>query len=442
MPRSIAKRPPLQGVFRAPGSKPETQRALIMGTLADGRTSLHSPLVSRETELMADACRALGAEITRTGDRIDIVGADPWRTANGTGYVWAGGSALIARVCAVIGSALPGRLIVDGTCSLRERPFGPLFEVLAGKGVGFLFPGAPGRPPFATLSDSLPGGRYDLDTTVSSQFATALLIAAPLAADPLRLRLRGPLYSMSYIRQTVEMMSRFGVPVQEAPGMRELTVPGGKRYQARTLRLTGDYTSASYLMGAAAVTRGRVTVTNLDPHSAQGERTIVGILTELGARVHRLDGDGSVTIDCGDLTGAADADFDLRDCPNILPTVAAVAATVPGRIRITGGRLTQHHKSPRIAAMATELHRVGIPVALVTDREGTVDGLDIRGRVSHEGDADFSDHGDHRILMATVLLGLAGRRPCRIGDAADTADSFPAFMNLLDLDAEVFAEER
>jgi 3-phosphoshikimate 1-carboxyvinyltransferase len=114
--------------------------------------------------------------------------------------------------------------------------------------------------------------------------------------------------------------------------------------------------------------------------------------------------------------------------------VAAVAATVPGRVRITGGRLTQNHKSPRIDAIAAELAQAGVGVQVLTDRTGFVDGLEITGADAHAGGVEFSDHGDHRILMALALFSLACRNPCLFSGVWDTEDSFPDFLDCLCLE--------
>lgn len=435
-PVIIRRRSPIDAHFLAPPSKPETQRAMFLATLAEGTSTITSPLVSRETEAMATACRMLGAAIEPEAGGLAIAGLGPkLRTPPQprTRYVWAAGSALIGRLFATLGAATPDRVIVDGNCNLRSRPFAPLFAALAEQGIRYDFYDGAGRLPCAATADSLPGGHYRLATSVSSQFVTALLMPAPLARRATTIELVGPTYSLPYIRQTVEMMRRFGAAVLVGDGERELAVAADQALRARAIALGGDFTSASYLMGAAFITRGRITVGNLDRDSLQGERAICDILATMGARVvWRPDG-RSVTIDCRDLPSEVDAEFDLRDCPNILPTVAALAATIRGRVRLAGAKLTQHHKSPRISAMAAELAKVAVPVTLLRDADGAIDGLEVRGRPTHGGEVVFSSHGDHRIFMSLALLALAGERPSTFAQPCDTADSFPEFARMLGL---------
>lgn len=438
MARLISRQDPIHGRFRAPASKPETQRALIMAALADGLTKISYPLVARETLVMIEACRSLGAKIAQHEDRLEVSGTGPVcgqeLAASGPAgdrYVWASGSALVARLFLTLASALPENVIVDGNCTLRVRPFRPLIEALSQKGVEFRFFDKAGHLPVTAVSRSLPGGRYQLGTDVSSQFATALAISAPLADTPLLLELTGPEYSISYIRQTVDMMARFGVAVDATDDMRRILVPNQRCYQAVDVEITGDYTSASYIVGAAFVTGGSITVSNLDPASLQGERAILDIVADLGGEVSWTAEQNTVHVDCTRLTAPVDAVFDLRDCPNILPTVAAMAATVPGRVRIMGGRLTQNHKSPRISAIAAELSKAGVAVETTRDDSGDLDGLVINGGTHLAGGVEFSDHGDHRIYMALCLFSLACQTACSFSGAPDTHDSFPGFQELL-----------
>jgi 3-phosphoshikimate 1-carboxyvinyltransferase len=425
-----------------------------MAALADGLTKITHPLVARETEVMIDACRALGAKVSRFDDRLEVAGIGPASGGQpaalagpGSRYIWASGSALVARLFLTIGSALPEAVIVDGKCNLRVRPFSPLFAELRRNGVEFRFPDMDGHLPCVATSVTLPGGSYELGTEISSQFATALAISAPLAESTTRIDLTGPSYSTSYIRQTLDMMAHFGVSTTVEGGadsggggttgddVRRITVPGGRPYRSRDVEISGDYTSVSYLLGAALVTRGTVTVAGLDPDSLQGERAIVGILAGMGAGIRWLPG-GTLVVDCAGVPSEVDAAFDLSDCPNILPTVAAMAATVPGRVRITGGRLTQNHKSPRIHAIAEELAKAGVPVRIIVDPGGFVDGLEVRGRREHDGGAEFTDHHDHRIFMAMAMYSLACRKPCWFSTEPDTEDSFPGFLDYFGFRAE------
>lgn len=436
----ISRRDPIRGEFNAPSSKPLMQRALIMATLSEGLSMIHRPLAARETSIMIEACRSLGAEISVLGDRLDVrgIGSDFGHNRSATHgpstrYIWAGGSALVARLFLTLGAAFPESFIIDGNCNLRGRPFGPLIEALRYKSVEFDFFDAQDCLPCTAMSTTLPGGHYKLSTDISSQFITSLLISAPLAESPLSIELAGSSHSISYIKQTITTMSYFGVAVDTEDDFRQITVQNGQSYVARDIQLTGDYTAASYIIGAAFITRGQIRLDNLDRYSLQGESAIIDILARLGADIQWAPEQNALQIDCTGPLRRVNEVFDLADCPNILPTVAAISATVPGRVRIVGGRLTQNHKSPRVEAMAAELSKAGASVKVLKDKEGLVDGLEIKGVAGYEGGTVFSSHGDHRIAMATMLFTLACRRPCTLTGAFDTADSFPGFVDYLGL---------
>jgi 3-phosphoshikimate 1-carboxyvinyltransferase len=430
----------INGEFIAPSSKPQTQRALIMAALSDGTSTIRWPLRSRETAIMIDACHSVGAKVTQFEDRfiVDGIGAGPGGSRDTAGragmrYIWAGGSALVARLFLTIGSALPENIVVDGTCNLRVRPFEPLIAALKDKGVELSFFDTQRRLPCTVTSTSFPGGNFQLGTDISSQFVTSLLTSAPLAVNPLSIELTGSHYSLSYIKQTTDMMANFGVTATTGDDMRQITVTDGQDYRATDIEIDGDYTSASYILGAAFVTRGHIKLRNLDPNSLQGERAVVSILAQLGARVRWIEDGRTIDLDCTGLPTRIDTSFDLSDSPNILPTVAAIVATIHGSVRITGGRLTQNHKSPRIEAIAQELGKAGVSVQILKSQDGAIDGLRVDGAERHNGDIVFSNHGDHRITMALMLFALACRNPCSFHEDLDTMDSFPGFTEFLGL---------
>ena len=352
-----------------------------MAALGDGNTTICSPLHSSETLIMMDACRVIGAQVVQGESEVKVAGiqrtvpfADPTRSE--TRHVWAGGSALVGRLLAVISAIIPVEVVVDGNDVLRKRSFEPLLSALRSAGAKIRYFDRKNRIPCMSISSELSGGHYRISTSTSSQVATALMIVALEATGPTTIRLVGNLYSRSYIRQAAAMMRHFGVDVSISPDEREISDSDGQRYRSGRVDITGDYTSASYLMGATFASRGIITLSNLDRHNLQGERAIVDVIAALGARVEWLPTPNTLRIDCTDLSSRVDVAFDLSDSPNILPIVAAMAATIPGRVRLTGGHLTQFHKSRRIEAMATELAKADIGVSLLRDAEGAVDGLE------------------------------------------------------------------
>jgi len=417
------------GTFRVPSSKPETQRAIVAASLADGESRIFNDLRCAETDLMKEGCRALGAVIEEQDDHLRIVGVGG-RPQAARRLIDAGGSALVLRMLAAISSAAPGPSVLTGDSTLRGRVMAPLLGALGALGAEVEPILGNGCAPLVNWGGGLAGGRCVLPGDVSSQFVTALLFAAPLAAAPVDLTVSDRVFSQSYIRQSLAQLARSGVTVEAADDLRRLRILPG-RYRPGEWTVGGDYTSASYLLAAAALLPGRSVLENLDSDSLQGERAILDMLAELGLDVEVDSAARSVTVENRGDSLRGDFEFDVADCPNILPTLAAIGAFVDGRLRITGGRLTRFHKSVRIEAMAAELAALGADIRPIL-RDGVVDGFEIAGRPGYAGGASLSGHGDHRIFMSLFVASLRVERPCRISGGEDVGLSFPGFFEAIE----------
>jgi 3-phosphoshikimate 1-carboxyvinyltransferase len=198
-------------------------------------------------------------------------------------------------------------------------------------------------------------------------------------------------------------------------------------YRAQDITIHEDYTSASYLLAAAALFPGRTVLTNVYGDSLQGEFAIVPILRQLGVNVTFDEATLSLTVDNprGSLCGAFEVD--VRDCPNITPTLAALGAFVQGSLRLTGGRLTRFHKASRIEAMAAELTRAGVDIEVLYN-DGVCDGFEVRGARTYPGGVTLSSWGDHRIFMSLFVASLRMRSANRFSGFEDVRLSFPTFM--------------
>lgn len=417
----------LDAAIAAPPSKPETQRAVLLASLATGRSRIGNALRSRETDAMVTACGALGARLAWEdgGWTVDGCGFAPGhRVPGGRLAVQADGSGLVARIFAALGCAAEGGATVDGNEVLRGRVMAPLFEALAGAGVPISYPGRPGHLPVTVGASGFPGGRFDLPGDVSSQFATALMMAAPFGARPTEIRMTRPVHSAAYLAQTVAALRRAGVAVGHDAEFAEIAVTPGPVLPCDAA-CGGDFTSASYLVAAAAILPSRLTLRGLHPDSLQGERSIIDTVARMGVKV-AWAGD---TVTISNPTGRLVGDFavDVIDGPNIVPTLAAIGAFVEGSLTVTGGALTRLHKSDRIDAMVTELRKLGADIDPV-ERLGKVDGFVVRGRSDYEGGVDLADHGDHRNFMSLFVASLRCRQPNRIHGQLDVAQSYPDFM--------------
>jgi 3-phosphoshikimate 1-carboxyvinyltransferase len=276
-----------------------------------------------------------------------------------------------------------------------------------------------GYPPVTVRGRGLSGGRVLLKNLDSSQYVSSLLISAPYAAGDVTVVLEGRIPSLPYVEVTLEAMERFGVTVRrEAPNT--FVVPRGQRYGGRTYRVEGDVSSASYFFLAAAVAGGTVRVHNIRPRTRQGDLGLLSVLEELGCAVRREDGAVTVT---GGVQVPGEKTFDLGAMPDMVPTLAVLAALRPGKTTITGVAHLRVKESDRLAALATELRKTGI------DALETADGLVIAG--GRPRGAEIETYDDHRIAMSFAVLGLAVPGMV-IGNERCVEKSFPRFWEALE----------
>jgi 3-phosphoshikimate 1-carboxyvinyltransferase len=414
-------RPPVATV-RVPGSKSITNRALVLAALAEpGPGSvLTGALRSEDTEVMADALRALGFHLDAEWDR-GIVhvsrgpSASPVPAAEADLFV--GNSGTSMRFLTALVSLGRGRYRLDGVPRMRERPIGDLLDALRQFGVRVACEEREGYPPVVVEADGLAGGRARVRGNVSSQFLSGLLMAAPLARGEVTVEVDGPLVSAPYVAMTVRMMRDFGADVV-ADGDRSFRVAPRPGYRARTYAVEPDATAASYFLGAAAITGGRVTVAGLGAKGLQGDVRFVDILEAMGCRLVRDE--AGLTVCGGPLRGAL---VDMNAISDCVMTLAAVACFADGSTAIRNVAHIRHKETDRIGALANELRRLGAGV------EELPDGLRITPRPLHG--ATVETYRDHRMAMSLALVGL--RVPgVVLRDPGCVAKTYPGFFEDLE----------
>jgi 3-phosphoshikimate 1-carboxyvinyltransferase len=396
-----------------PGSKSLTHRALICAALAGGESLLRGALVAEDTQLTAKALESLGARISFEEDGARVQGTGGKLSLPGK-PIYLGNSGTSMRLLTAIATLCSGggEVVLDGNEAMRRRPISALVDSLRQLGVE-IEAGPNGCPPVRIKAQRLPGGRCVIDASQSSQFVSALLLAAPYAEKDTAIQIAGEAVSTPYIALTVQMMARFGVAVQEGGG--EYSVRSGQRYQARGLDIEPDGSNASYFLAAAAATGGRVKVVGLGSGSAQGDMGFLDVLEEMGCEVVREEGSVEVK---GPKDGLRAVDADMARMPDVVPTLAVLAALAKGETRITGAAHLRHKECDRLSALATELSRVGVKVSEQQD------GLTITGGNGHG--AEIETYDDHRIAMSFAVLGLAVPG-ISVKDPGCVAKSFPGF---------------
>ncbi|MEU4268474.1 3-phosphoshikimate 1-carboxyvinyltransferase [Streptomyces sp. NPDC026092] len=396
---------------RIPGSKSLTNRALLLAAAADGPSALGAPLVSEDTTAFREALRGLGVRTDTTGDD------DTWtvhglgRGPSGTGTVWCADAGTAARFLPPFAATGHGDFGFEGSDQLTARPVAPLAEALRRLGTDVTTaPG--GRLPLRVRSSGLDGGELTVDSSLSSQFLTGLLMAGPLMRTPLTLRVP-ELVSRPYIDMTLALMRHFGADVEEStPGVFAVRPTG---YRGADLPVEPDASTASYVFAAAAVTGTSVRVAGLGRGSLQGDLRFTEILARTGARVETTDEATTVTG-----TGALRGGFsvDMGEISDTFMTLAAIAPLADAPITITGVAHARLKESDRVAAVEGNLRALGIRTETGPDRITVHPGTPAPARIVC--------HRDHRIAMAFSVLGLRAEG-ITLDDPGCVAKTFPGF---------------
>ncbi|MGA7563671.1 MAG: 3-phosphoshikimate 1-carboxyvinyltransferase [Desulfobaccales bacterium] len=415
MIKNIQPCDPVQATLTLPGSKSYTHRALVAASLAAGESLLVNPLRAEDTELTAMALTMLGAGIDWEAAAVRVRGAGG-RWLPHAGPIYLGNSGTSMRFLTALTALGQGSYRLTGTERLCQRPLDELLNALGQLGVRAAAEGGAGCPP-VVVHGGLRGGRAVISGAISSQYVSALLFIGPLAPEGVEIEVTAELVSRPYVDLTLEVMGAFGVSYYRQ-GYSYFQVPGGQTYQARDYAIEADASSASYFWAAAAVTGGRVTIANLDSDSCQGDASFPEVLARMGCEVASTE--SGLMVRGGPLRGI---NVDLAAMPDLVPTLAVVAACAQGETVITGVPHLRHKESDRLAAVAAELNKMGIAA-----RE-TADGLIIPGGRPHG--AAIDPHQDHRLAMSFAVAGL--KIPgVVIHDPGCVSKSFPDFWEYLD----------
>jgi 3-phosphoshikimate 1-carboxyvinyltransferase len=412
------------GTIALPGSKSISNRTLLLAALADGTTDIIGLLDSDDTARMLEALRTLGVKCEPTGVaggyRVHgCAGALPAKTAE----LFLGNAGTAFRPLTAVLALTGGSYRLSGVPRMHERPIGDLVDALRALGADIGYLGKDGFPPLEIrparlATEPAVGVRGD----VSSQFLTALLMALPLAGRRIAVDVIGELVSKPYVELTLNSMRRFGVAV-ERDGWRRFAVPAGARYRTPgTIHVEGDASSASYFLAAGAIGGGPVRVQGVGRASAQGDVRFVEVLEAMGAVVAMGD-------DWIEVRGARPlraVDLDLNHIPDAAMTVAILALFADGPCTIRNVANWRVKETDRLAAMATELRKVGATV------EEGADSLRITPPpgASPAPGAVIDTYDDHRMAMCFSLVALGGV-PVRINDPACVNKTFPEYFREL-----------
>lgn len=403
-------------VFAAPPSKSYTHRAIIAGALAKGKTTIFRPLEAEDTRLTANALRSLGIVIEEQEGRMIITGCDGDIPNRKPTTLDLDNSGTSLRLLTTLGLLCRHPVILTGSARMQERPIGPLADALPALGGTVEFLEKTGYPPIR-VSGKLTGGPVVVDGSMSSQFISSILMAAPYAEQDVEVTIPQPPASASYLDITLAVMEAFGAKVTRT-GCERFTVSRTDQYNARRYTIEGDYSSASYFFAIGAICGGKVKVKNLAQKTVQGDRRFLDALAAMGCTITYAK--DFVTLErTGDLQGIA---FDMSTSPDTVQTLCMVAAMASTPTTISGISHLKFKESDRINGTADLLRSLGGDVSV------SEDSLTIRPAPLHGGTIDPAN--DHRTAMSFAVLGLG------IGDVTITNrecvnKSFPGFWESL-----------
>lgn len=398
----------IEGTIIPPCSKSYAQRALAAALLADGVSTLCNVEFCDDTRSALRCIEALGARVVRAdATTLSIAGGlDPKGN-----ILEVGESGLATRLFTPIAALCDKPISIEGRGTLLHRPMNMMIEPLRQLGVGVRDGG--GKLPIC-VRGPIAGGEVAVDTSVSSQFVTGLLLALPLARNDSTLHVSDAV-SVPYLDMTLDTAARFGIEIHQRD-YKEFYIPGGQSYEPADFAIEGDWSAAAILLVAGAIA-GEITAQNVSMLSKQADTAVCDALVRAGAVV--IDENTSITAAARPLKAF---EFDATQCPDLFPALAALAAAADGVSVIRGTSRLEHKECNRAEVLCEEYARLGIEIDIEEENIMKIRGGKIRA-------ANVQSHGDHRIAMSLAVSALHADGEVVIGGAECVAKSYPRFFD-------------
>ncbi|WP_419237409.1 3-phosphoshikimate 1-carboxyvinyltransferase [Photobacterium leiognathi subsp. mandapamensis] len=410
----------INGEVNLPGSKSVSNRALLLAALAKGTTRLTNLLDSDDIRHMLNGLKLLGVNYQLSDDKTvcEVQGLGHAFSPEQALELYLGNAGTAMRPLAAALCLGGGEFVLTGEPRMKERPIGHLVDALRSAGADIEYLENENYPPLKIKGTGLKGGEVEIDGSISSQFLTAFLMAAPLAKDDTVIRIKGDLVSKPYIDITLHIMAQFGVEVENRD-YQEFVVKGNQSYVSPgDFLVEGDASSASYFLAAAAIKGGEVKVTGIGKKSIQGDVQFADALAAMGAEIEW--GDDYVISRCGELTAV---DMDFNHIPDAAMTIATTALFAKGTTSIRNVYNWRVKETDRLSAMATELRKVGAEVEEGEDYITIVPPSNLQH-------AAIDTYDDHRMAMCFSLVALSDT-PVTINDPKCTSKTFPDYFDKL-----------
>ncbi|WP_394205294.1 3-phosphoshikimate 1-carboxyvinyltransferase [Shewanella waksmanii] len=408
----------VQGTINIPGSKSISNRALLLATLASGKTKLTNLLDSDDIRYMLASLKQLGVKFTLSENNTvcELEGLGRPLTTSEAQTLFLGNAGTAMRpLCAALALG-EGQFTLTGEPRMEERPIGDLVDALRTLGADVTYLKNDGFPPLTINATGLNGGTVEIAGDLSSQFLTALLMVTPLAKDSVTIHIKGELVSKPYIDITIALMAQFGVKVINHD-YKQFEIVSGQKYQSPgTVLVEGDASSASYFLAAGAIKGGEVKVTGVGLKSIQGDVKFADVLEKMGAEI--IWGDDYIIAKGGVLNAI---DLDMNHIPDAAMTIATAALFAKGTTRMTNIYNWRIKETDRLAAMATELRKVGAIVDEGHDYITITPPAELNT-------AEIDTYNDHRMAMCFSMLAFA-QCGITINDPDCTSKTFPDYFN-------------
>lgn len=397
-------------------SKSMAHRLMLCALLAKGTSEIDNVVLSDDIKATMQACEALGASVMIEDSpvfdcRKRVVISSPGDIRVVRPVIDCIESGTTARLVIPISRLCADPVTLTGKGRLVTRPFDIYKRLLPGKGVNFTDEN--GKMPIR-LEGRLRPGEYDLRGDVSSQFISGLLMALPFLDGDSEIRISGPLESRPYVGMTIDALERFGISIGHSHDFRLFKIQGKQKAAACSLAVEGDWSQAAFFCVLGAIS-GEVAIEGLNEASLQGDRIILDIVRDMGART--VWGQGTLLVNPGTLKSVQ---VDASQCPDLVPAVAVAAALCPGVSAITNAKRLRLKESDRLRAVCSELNKLG---ARIVERQ---DGLVIHG-VNHFTGASVDGWNDHRIVMALAIASSRTMGPVKISGFEAVSKSYPEF---------------
>ena len=416
----------LSGEVCAPPSKSYTQRMLIAAALSNGEGKVSNPLLSEDTEATLRAITALGAETKFEEHCWSIKGSMPLQNAKAP--IDCGESGATLRFMIPIAALAPDPSILVFKGSLERRPIEPLLKSLNDLGANAHCKKLGGKDAVFVDGGGIIGGQTSIAGNVSSQFISGLMFACPMAKVDTEIVLTTPLESADYVKMTADVLEAHGVRLEIYDNFKRIVIPANQTYKPRDCRVPGDFSSAAFLLAAAAITNSKVQVNDLDNKSAQGDKAILGILKQMGVAGKVCE--NSVEID-GTGSPLEPLNINTKNIPDLVPVCAALACYAKGTSKISGAQRLRLKESDRLSSLYLELRKMGAQIDV------DASSLTVKGSCALHS-AVIDPHNDHRIAMACSVAALGAEGETTIQNAECVRKSYPQFFtHLRQIGAEI-----